>query len=172
MASGEGDHTRWALVHLVFQDFRLPDDLLRPFAATVLATDFTQLYAADESTGLIAITCACEHAARLGSDVLQHARAHLLDIAEHTSNDRLASGSESRVAELLLSAALHLGCFANDPSRGNRFTETAELLEELVRRQPALVERCQTVVDRFVEGLPNADSRWFWRLQVSLRAMR
>jgi hypothetical protein len=78
-----------------------------------------------------------------------------------------------QAANVLISAAFYLvDRSGGDLRDGNRFATIAQLIDEMVQSWPTLVDRCQFLVDKLVEGLPNADSRWLWQLQIKLRAMR
>ena len=74
--------------------------------------------------------------------------------------------------EMILSAAFQLFADSEEGHGASRFAQIAPVLEELVAEWPALADSCQSFVDRLIEGLPTADSRWLWQLQVKLRALR
>jgi hypothetical protein len=74
------------------------------------------------------------------------------------------------VQDALLSATLYLYS-QGDSNEERRLSEVAKLADDLVQQWPSLLDKCQGLVNRLVEGLPNKDSRWFWQLQVKLRAL-
>ena len=70
---------------------------------------------------------------------------------------------------MLLSAAMCLYCKSDSSGGGGRFAKIGELLDSLIDRWPALIEQSHRFVETLIDGLPNSESRWLWRLQVKLR---
>ena len=68
---------------------------------------------------------------------------------------------------MLLSAAMCLYCNSDSSGGGGRFAKIGELLDNLIDRWPALIEQSHRFVETLIDGLPNSESRWLWRLQVN-----
>jgi hypothetical protein len=165
--------SEWMAVHTILHDHPAPATLSGGLRAGILAIDLVQLRVTNAHAALIAATFASQHAGRLGQDVVTHVRQQLLSLAAAIAEERGRSPEEvESVQQVLLSAAFYLYGHPVATEGESRFFWIGGLLSDLVDRCPGLVEGCQYLVDRLVDGLPNADSRWLWRLQVQLRARR
>lgn len=152
--------------------YSLPTELGPILREGLLATDLLALHRKDANAALIAAIVSAQHAVALGPDVGAHVRVQLLALAGEWNRRSDASEDEiERAANVFVSAAFYL-LGTEIRSDDNRFQRVAELLYQLVQMWPAIVNRCQFLVDRLVEGLPNPDSRFFWQVQVKLRSVR
>jgi hypothetical protein len=171
--SGEAELIEWAVLTTVVHDYALPEDLAARLRDALLRTDLVSLHKKNSNAALLAAMFAAQHAARLGSDVVSQVRSQLLALAKTWGEMPSASAAEvEQAANVLISAAFYLiDRGGGDSHEINRFATIAQLVEEMVQMWAALIERCQSLVDRLVDGLPNSDSRWLWQLQIKLRAM-
>jgi tetratricopeptide (TPR) repeat protein len=172
--SGEAELTEWGVLNAVVHDYALPEDVAPRLRDAILRVDFVRLHKGSSAAALLAAIFAAQHAGRLGVDVARHIRSQLLALVGAWREMPSASAKEvEQAANVLISAAFYLvDRSEGDSQEGNRFGAIAQLLDEMVQSWPALVERCQFLIDKLVDGLPNADSRWLWQFQVKLRAMR
>jgi hypothetical protein len=172
--SGEAELTEWGVLSTVVHDYPLPEDVAPRLRDALLRTDFVSLQKKNSSAPLLAAIFAAQHAARLGPEVVAHIRSQLLALVGAWREMPSAPANEvEQAGSVLISAAFYLVDGSGDGSQDDsRFAQIAQLVDEMVQSWPALVERCQFLVDKLVDGLPNFDSRWLWQLQIKLRAMR
>jgi hypothetical protein len=172
--SGEAELTEWGVLTTIVHDNALPEDVAPRLRDALLRADFVSLHKKNSTAALLAVMFSAQHASRIGADVVGHVRSQLLALVDAWRETPSASANEvEQAANVLISAAFYLvDRTGGDSQDGDRFATIAQLLDEMVQSWPALVDRCQFLVDRLVDGLPNADSRWLWQLQVKLRAMR
>jgi hypothetical protein len=170
--SGESSVRDWGIVHAVVGDSRVELPLRSSLEQAITATDFAKLHDADKQTALLALTIAAEQAVGVGSAATAHVRGAVLTLAGMYRAAFLDGETGDQAKEMILSAAFQLFADSEESHGASRFAQITPLLEELVAEWPALADSCQSFVDRLIEGLPTADSRWLWQLQVKLRATR
>lgn len=171
--SQPSDISGWSVIHAIVRDGSLPVDLVRSFREALLATNLPVLHDNNTQAALMAAIISSRSAGPLGEEVVGHIREQIIALARAWNRSSHQSPMEIDYAVgALLSAAFYLYGRGDAIVRAQRFAEIARLLEEMVLQWPALLERTQVMVDRLIEGLPNADSRWLWQLQVKLRALR
>jgi hypothetical protein len=171
--SGEAELTEWGVLTTVIHDYALPEEVAPRLRDALLRADLVLLHKKNSTASLLAAMFAAQHAGRLGPDVVAHIRAQLLALIGAWREMPSAPANVEQAANVLISAAFYLVDRSGGDSRdGNRFATIAQLIDEMVQSWPTLVDRCQFLIDKLVEGLPNADSRWLWQLQIKLRAMR
>jgi hypothetical protein len=170
--SGQCDPTEWATLHAIVQDFSVPEELSIGFREALIKLDIVALTQQDSSIALLAAIFAAQNAARLGEDVVAHIRAQLISLASALATNTPQKPEEmSRMADLLLSTSFYLyGSFQGDEDQ-NRIAKFAQLLDELTQRWKPIVEKCQLLVDKLIDALPNVSSRMLWQLQIKLRAL-
>jgi tetratricopeptide (TPR) repeat protein len=165
---GEGD-VGWVTLQAVLRDFPIPKELESGIREALLDLDLVALNDKNPDAKLLALTFAAQHAGQLGSDVVDGFRAKLLVLTEnYAEKERQGPAPDDRAAGGLVSAAFYL--YSRGQTDG-RYIAIAKLLHELMLRWPTLTSSCRIMIDRLVEGLPNADSRTLWKLQVQLRSI-
>lgn len=170
--AGESSVRDWGVVHAVIGDSRVGPPLRTSLEQAITATDFVKLHSADKQTALLALSIAAGQAVGIGSAAAAHVRAAVLALAAVYSAAFPDGETGDQAKEMILSAAFQLFADSEESHGASRFAQIAPLLEELVVEWPALADSCQSFVDRLIEGLPTAHSRWLWQLQVKLRAGR
>ena len=167
--------TEWGLMHAVVADDPVPSDLLECLQEGLLMLDLSALHEKDRTAALLAATWSAKHASVFGSDAVSHVRSQLISLATVRNQEclKLGPANVDREAQTtLLSAAFYLYGRLEPREGSGRFKEIAELLDSLVDCWPLLVDECHQLIERLVDGLPNRESRWLWRLQIKLRAAR
>ena len=106
-----------------------------------------------------------------GDDTASFELCHLATVRGQES-PQLSQNDIEGSGQMLLSAAMCLYCRSDSSGGGGRFAKIGELLDSLTDRWPALIEQGHRFVETLIDGLPNSESRWLWRLQVKLRAAR
>ena len=173
--SGKAGLTEWAFMHAVVDDDPVPRDLSECLREGLLMLDLRALQEKDRTAALLAAVWSAQHAAALGDDVLSHVRSQLIALAEGANREipQPRHGDVERAEQMtLLSAALYLYGRWDSSRGGGRFDKIGELLDRMVHYWPSLIDQTRLLVERLVDGLPNSESRWLWRLQVKLRAAR
>jgi hypothetical protein len=171
--SGQADFSEWVFVRGILFDDPVPGELMASLCEALLATNLVFLHRRNPDAAIIAAIVSAQHAGRLGKDVLDHVRGQLIALAQTISklNEEHSEDIE-RAREALISAVFYLYSLTNPDESGSRFEEIARLLEELTQYWPAFLEKSRSFIERLVEGLPNKDSRWLWKLQIKLRALQ
>jgi hypothetical protein len=154
----------------VVNDQELPLEFTDRVRHAVASVDLSALYKTEKGLAILAATFVSQQAGRFGTEVVAHVRAELIALASEVATAWPTSPDDHAI-QVLLSYPIYLYSQA-DTERGTRFTHVASLLEEMVNRLPAMLDKAQYLVDRLIEGLPNHHSRALWRLQVKLRALR
>lgn len=171
--SGQADLAEWFALNAIVHEAPFPGDLVPALREALLRTDLALLHRKNSHAGLLAAIVSAQHAGRLDHDVIDHMRAQLVALAKTWSQDLSRPASEvEHAGGVLLSAAFYLFSRAETDGSVRRYACVAQLLDEMVKQWPTLLDRSQLLVDRLIEGLPNADARWLWQLQVKLRAAR
>ena len=96
----------------------------------------------------------------------------LLATVRGRESPQLSQNDVEESGQMLLSAVMCLYCKSDSSGGGGRFAKIGELLDSVIDRWPALIEQGHRFVETLIDGLPNSESRWLWRLQVKLRAAR
>ena len=167
--------TEWGLMHAVVDDDPIPRDLIECLQEGLLRLDLSALHQKDRIAALLAATWSAKHACRFGSDVVSHVRSQLISLATVRNQECLQPGRanvDRETQTTLLSAAFYLYGRLESREGSGRFEEIAELIDRLVNCWPLLVDESHQLIERLVDGLPNCESRWLWRLQIKLRAAR
>ena len=174
ICSGHGGPAEWGLVAMVLHDDPIPSNLSDRVRKGLLMLDLDALHKKDQPTALVAALWSAQHAVALGDDVLSHVRSQLIALATVRGQENPQPGPNGvGVSEqMLLSAAMCLYYKVDSSGGGGRFAKIGDLLGSMIDRWPALIEQAHRVVETLIEGLPNSEGRWLWRLQVKLRAAK
>ena len=174
ICSGNGGPTEWGVVAIVVHDDPIPSNLSDRMRKGLLMLDLDALHEKDRSTALVAALWSAQHAAALGDDVLSHVRSQLIALATVRGREspQLSQNDVEESGQMLLSAVMCLYCKSDSSVGGGRFAKIGELLDSVIDRWPALREQGHRFVETLIDGLPNSESRWLWRLQGKLRAAR
>lgn len=169
IASSGADPAAWVALSAITQKGSVAPEFRERLGVALLATDLTSLNDPDERFVGVAALTACQLASACGEPWVQHLRTQVISLVRSLSNSGESEGRKKLGADLL-SAPFHL--FGRQPTN-ERFLSIARLLEEMVVAWPSgLADACQVVVDRLIESLPNEEARWFWALQIRVRALR
>jgi hypothetical protein len=171
--SGQAELAEWVFVRGTLSDDPVPDELTASLREALLATNFVFLHEKNPHAAILAAIVSTQHAGRLGKDVVDHVRGQLVALVQTMAKEKKESSENIEHArETLVSATFYLYSLIDLDGTGRRIEEIARLLEELAHYWPAFLENSHSFIERLVEGLPNKDSRWLWKLQIKLRTLR